>query len=293
MSYPMPQSDTQPLDAEFMNILGQLINRDGISGATLALTPEECDVVLVGLERILVDDDSLQEYLEHLAAARLPLPLKHRDTFSDEQTALILEQGLNVIRESDQLAGLALNVTEVLRLRSLLDEQDDISDHWWEVCCRYNSQLTTFEQAMTSKDAELTVLFEEYEQARTACDVESKANQHMVPASLEPPRPGIESDETALRGAASGETVLSPEARREQALRRLSEEHRRLIQWRDFDRLSSDEVARRLGWTRQQVVDQLSVVRVEFQEALAQVGLIAPEAAEPTNVSVVSPPNVV
>ena len=101
------------------------------------------------------------------------------------------------------------------------------------------------------------------------------------------------SDETAMRSAASGETVLSPEARREQALRRLSEEHRRLIQWRDFDGLSSDEVARRLGWTRQQVVDQLSDARVEFQEALAQVGLIASEAAEPTNASVVSPPNVV
>lgn len=282
MTYPMPQSDTQPLDAEFTNVLGQLIRRDGVSGATLTLTSSEHDVVLTGLERILVEDESLQAYLEQLEAACLPLPLKHRGTFSDEQTALILEQGLNVIREPGELAGLALNVTEVLRLRALLDDQDDISDHWWEVCCRYNSQLTEFEAAMTSKEAELAELFEEYEQARTASEVESNTSPPEIPASLEPPRPGIASDETAGPSAAAGETLLSPEARREQALRMLSEDHRRLIQWRDFDGLSSDEVAQRMGWTRKQVVDQLPNARVEFEEAFAKVGRDTLGAANPT-----------
>lgn len=126
--------------------------------------------------------------------------------------------------------------------------------------------------------------------------VETKASQSDMSAPLEPPRPAVVADETVGPNAASGETVLSLEARREQALRMLSEEHRRLIQWRDVDGLHTDEVAQRLGWTRQQVVSRLPAARVQFHEALVKEGLIAPDAenaAEPTNASVASPPRVV
>ena len=107
-----------------------------------------------------------------------------------------------------------------------------------------------------------------------------------VPTPLEPPRPGVESDETAVRSASSGETVLSSEARRQQALGLLNQEHRQLIQWRVLDEISTDEVARRLGWTRQKVLSELKAARTQFHQALAEVGMIVTDASDAAKPSV-------